>query len=50
MFAARFHAHGGPEVFRYEECPDPVVPEGWALVRVRACALNHLDQIGRAHV
>ena len=30
MFAARFHAHGGPEVFRYEECPDPVVPEGWA--------------------
>ena len=35
MFAARFHAHGGPEVFRYEECPDPVVPEGWALVRVR---------------
>ena len=43
MKAARFHVHGGPEVFRYEDAPDPVVPPGWALVRVRACALNHLD-------
>ncbi len=43
MRAARFHVHGGPEVFRYEEAPDPIVPQGWALVRVRACALNHLD-------
>jgi len=43
MKAARFHEHGGPEVFRYEDAPDPTVPEGWALVRVRACALNHLD-------
>jgi NADPH:quinone reductase-like Zn-dependent oxidoreductase len=43
MKAARFHVHGGPEVFQYEDAPDPEVPEGWALVRVRACALNHLD-------
>src|SRR5262245_57546602 len=43
MRAARFHEHGGPEVFRYEEAPDPVVPPGGVLVRVRACALNHLD-------
>jgi NADPH:quinone reductase-like Zn-dependent oxidoreductase len=43
MKAARFHEHGGPEVFRYEDAPDPAVPEGWALVRVQACALNHLD-------
>ncbi len=43
MKAARFHRHGGPEVLQYEDAPDPVVPEGWALVRVRACALNHLD-------
>jgi len=43
MKAAFFDQHGGPEVFQYGEIADPVVPEGWALVRVRACALNHLD-------
>lgn len=47
MKAARFHTHGGPEVIQYEDAPDPVVPEGWALVRVRACALNHLDLFQR---
>ena len=43
MKASRFHVHGGPEVFQYEDAPDPDVPVGSALVRVRACALNHLD-------
>jgi NADPH:quinone reductase-like Zn-dependent oxidoreductase len=41
--AARFHAHGGPEVLTYEEAPDPEPRTGQVLVRVRACALNHLD-------
>lgn len=43
MRAARFHAHGGPDVLRYEEAPDPMPAAGEVLVRVRACALNHLD-------
>ena len=43
MKAVRFHRHGGPEVLVYEDAPDPAPSPGTAIVRVRACALNHLD-------
>lgn len=43
MKAVRFHQHGGPEVLRYEDAPEPQLGPGEVLVRVRACALNHLD-------
>lgn len=43
MKAVRFHQHGGPEVLRFEDAPDPAAVSGRAIVRVRACALNHLD-------
>jgi NADPH:quinone reductase-like Zn-dependent oxidoreductase len=43
MHSARIHQHGGPEVLRYEEVPEPAIRAGEVLVRVRACALNHLD-------
>lgn len=43
MKAARFHQHGGPEVIQYEDAPEPLAAPGIAIVRVRACALNHLD-------
>jgi len=43
MRAVRFHQHGGPEVLRFEDAPDPAAASGRAIVRVRACALNHLD-------
>jgi NADPH:quinone reductase-like Zn-dependent oxidoreductase len=43
MKAVRFYEHGGPDVLRFEEVPDPRPQPGRAIVRVRACALNHLD-------
>jgi NADPH:quinone reductase-like Zn-dependent oxidoreductase len=43
MKAIRFHAHGGPEVLTYEDAPDPVARPGHVVVKVAACALNHLD-------
>jgi NADPH:quinone reductase-like Zn-dependent oxidoreductase len=43
MKAVRFHQHGAPDVLRYEDAPDPSSAPGRAIVRVRACALNHLD-------
>ena len=43
MKAVRFHSHGGPEVLVFEEAPDPAPAPGKAILRVRACALNHLD-------
>jgi NADPH:quinone reductase-like Zn-dependent oxidoreductase len=43
VLAARFHHHGGPEVIVLETAPDPAPGPGQVLVRIRACALNHLD-------
>jgi len=43
MKAIRFHQHGGLEVLRYEDVPEPELGPGEVLVRVRACALNYLD-------
>jgi NADPH:quinone reductase-like Zn-dependent oxidoreductase len=35
--------HGGPEVLRIMDVPEPKIAANEVLVRVRACALNHLD-------
>jgi len=43
MKAVRIHEHGGPEVLRYEDVPEPQVRADEVLVRVRACGLNHID-------
>ncbi len=46
--AVRFHRHGGPDVLQYEDAPDPSLGSpDQCLVRVKACALNHLDIWGR---
>jgi NADPH:quinone reductase-like Zn-dependent oxidoreductase len=41
--AVRFQQHGGAGVLKDEDAADPAPAAGRAIVRVRACALNHLD-------
>jgi NADPH:quinone reductase-like Zn-dependent oxidoreductase len=48
MKAVVINRHGGPEVLEPADLPDPVPMPGEAVVRVRACALNHLDLWTRA--
>ena len=43
MKAVVFHEHGGIDKLRYEDRPDPTVKDNEVLVRIKACALNHLD-------
>src|SRR5882724_6586422 len=43
MKAVRFHEFGGPQVLKYEDVPEPPMRKDHVLVRVKACALNHLD-------
>ena len=43
MKAIVFRRHGGPEVLEYTDVSEPEPRSGEVLVRVRACALNHLD-------
>src|SRR5579871_2557387 len=50
MKVARIHQHGGPEALVYEDAPEPQIKANEILVRVRACALNHLDLFVRAGI
>lgn len=43
MKAILFRRHGGPDVLEYTDVPDPSAGPGQILVRVKACAVNHLD-------
>ena len=43
MKAIVFTEHGGPDVLRYADAPEPRIRANEVLVEVRACALNHLD-------
>jgi len=41
--AVRVHEFGGRDKLVVESVPDPVAGPGEVLVKVGACALNHLD-------
>jgi NADPH:quinone reductase-like Zn-dependent oxidoreductase len=43
MKAVVFHEHGGAEVLRYEDVPDPVPGRDQVLIEVKATSINHLD-------
>ena len=43
MKAVVFRRHGGPEVLEEADVPEPPLGPGQVLVRVKACAVNHLD-------
>jgi NADPH:quinone reductase-like Zn-dependent oxidoreductase len=43
MKAVRMHESGGVDKFLYEDAPDPEPSHNDVLVRVKACALNHLE-------
>ena len=43
MKAVIFRRHGGPDVLEFADVPDPSLAPGHLLVRINACALNHLD-------
>jgi NADPH2:quinone reductase len=48
MKAAVFYSAGGPEVFRYEDVPDPHVAEDQVLVKVGAVSIEGGDTLARA--
>jgi len=43
MKAIVFHHHGDPSVLHYTDVLEPHLRPNEVLVRVHACALNHLD-------
>lgn len=47
MKALAFTAFGGPDRLALRDVPDPVAGRGEIVLRVRACALNHLDILVR---
>ena len=47
MKAAVYYETGGPEVFRYEEVPDPEVGPDQVLIRVEAISVEGGDTLNR---
>lgn len=43
MKAVVFEQHGGPEVLKYKDVPDPKPGRGDVLIEVKATSINHID-------
>ncbi len=43
MKAVYFDTHGGVDVLKYGDRPDPVISDNEVLVRLKAASINHLD-------
>ncbi|RKY89444.1 alcohol dehydrogenase [candidate division KSB1 bacterium] len=43
MKASIFYQHGGLDVLKYEDVKEPRIDADEVLIRVKACAMNHLD-------
>jgi NADPH2:quinone reductase len=48
MKAAVIYEHGGPEVLRYEEVPDPGCPDGCVVIEAEAISIEGGDLLARA--
>src|SRR5438132_11043008 len=48
MKAAVIYEHGGPDVLRYEDAPDPECPNGCVLIDVEAISIEGGDLLARA--
>ena len=48
MKVVRIHEHGSSAVLKYEDALEPKIRPDEVLVKVKACALNHLDLFVRA--
>ena len=47
MKAAVYYQTGGPEVFRYEDVPDPVARKGGVVIEVQAVSIQGGDLLHR---
>ena len=47
MTAAVYYETGTPDVFRYEDIPDPTCPPGGALIEVEAVSIEGGDTLNR---
>ena len=43
MKAISIKEHGNEEVLQYIECPKPLYDHNQVMVKIKACAINHLD-------